>query len=124
MVPKRKIGLSVLIALGFIVYIYIIENSEDSYSYDHSQTYIYNKSTIETQKVYSYSSYQKEHIVSDKEKDEIFKTTIKGYRKSSYWGNEHSINEKTRDMTQNELNDYLNENYISKNNDLYWGGEY
>lgn len=54
---------------------------------------------------------------------EILQTKVKGYREETYWGEQSSIDEKVRDMDDDEFNDYIKEVELN-DADVYWGANY
>ena len=57
-------------------------------------------------------------------RDSILQKFSKGYREETYWGNEHPIIEKTKDLNDDEFKRYIEEEVVEKDNDVYWGAEY
>jgi len=57
-------------------------------------------------------------------RDEILKKSLKGYREETYWGNEHSVSEKTKHLNDKEFNTFVQEEIKDKDVNVYWGAEY
>jgi len=54
---------------------------------------------------------------------EILQTKLKGYRKSTHWGQSSSTQENVRHMSDDEFDTFVSE--VEENDaDLYWGAEY
>ena len=54
---------------------------------------------------------------------EFLQTKVKGYREETYWGEQHPIDEKVRDMSDYEFDRYIDE--VEENDaDVYWGATY
>jgi len=55
---------------------------------------------------------------------EVLKQNVIGYREQTYWGNEHPIDQRIEDLNDKEFSDFIEEEVISKDIDIYWGAEY
>jgi hypothetical protein len=60
----------------------------------------------------------------DLNRDEILNKSLKGYREETYWGNEHSVSEKTKHLNDKEFSTFVQEEIKDKDLDGYWGAEY
>ncbi|KOH46802.1 hypothetical protein NC99_03880 [Sunxiuqinia dokdonensis] len=49
---------------------------------------------------------------------------LKGYREQTYWGNEHPVDEKVRHLDNDEFKDFVEDEIVAKDIDVYWGEEY
>lgn len=61
---------------------------------------------------------------SDLNRDEILNKSLKGYREETYWGNEHSVSEKTKHLNDEEFNTFVQDELRDKDVNVYWGAEY
>lgn len=61
---------------------------------------------------------------SDLNRDEILNKSLKGYREETYWGNEHSVSEKTKHLNDKEFNTFVQDELRDKDVNVYWGAEY
>jgi hypothetical protein len=94
--------------------------SESSYppiNYSQSSTVINNNSNFNI----SYQSHQNQPALK---RDSILRKSVKGYREQIYWGGEHPINEKVRQMDDDKFKEFIEDEIQSKNSDIYWGAEY
>jgi hypothetical protein len=70
----------------------------------------------------STKSNQRNH--SDLNRDEILNKSLKGYREETYWGNEHSISEKSKQLNDKEFNTFVQDELSDKDVNVFWGAEY
>ena len=52
------------------------------------------------------------------------RTSGGGYREQTFWGNEHSVKETTKDLNDKEFNRFVEDEIKSKDVDVFWGAEY
>ncbi|WP_053179229.1 hypothetical protein [Sunxiuqinia dokdonensis] len=58
------------------------------------------------------------------DRNEILEKNLKGYREQTYWGNEHPVDEKVRHLDNDEFKDFVEDEIVAKDIDVYWGEEY
>lgn len=117
---KRKILLSLL---ATIIIGYGIVTNERNPKNLHSASSHYQFQTIQLNSS-TYSYFQKPQGIPKLNREEILRKNLKGYREQTYWGNEHPIDEKMRDLNDKEFNDFVEDEIKSKDADVYWGAEY
>ena len=120
---KTKITLSIIVS-ALICY-GIVSNDKKSSISDNS--FIPNQSqSIQLNHSSTSSSIQIQSSTNSPNlnRDEILKKNLKGYREQTYWGNQHSIDEKVNQMDDEEFKEFIEEEIQSNDADVYWGAEY
>ena len=79
--------------------------------------------SLDSDQSYSSSS-NGSRLNSNLNRHETLQKKVKGYRESTYWGVEHPIQEKTKDLSDDEFDRFINDEVEQKDEDVYWGAEY
>ena len=113
------------LAVGFILFLFWWIGN-DGYSYQHPGAIIQGATstrpshlTFDSERNYTTTS-TRSYNPTNPQRHELLQTQMKGYREETYWGEQHPTNEKVRDMSDYEFNDFVEE---AENNDanVYWG---
>ena len=126
--PIKSKHIVIGIAVAFILFLFC-RNGDEDYSYDQSGTHTLG--TMQSQP--SYRSMGREQYnptsstwspnPSSAYRHETLQTKVKGYREETFWGEEHSLDEKVKRFSDDEFDDYLKE--VDENDaDSFWGATY
>lgn len=129
MIMLSKFEKRVVIGIGvlfiFIVLVAIVDQDLDAeygavYPNQRSQPHYptYDNRAIQANR------YNNPQSNSSTNRSEVLKTKVKGYRESTYWGSEHPIDERIKEMNDDEFSRYISEKVAQNDNDVYWGAEY
>jgi hypothetical protein len=116
------------LVVGFILFLFYLLG-QDGYTYQHpgantqgttpphpSHPTFDSERTNPTTSTGSYNS-------TNPQRNVLLQTNVKGYREETYWGEQHPIDEKVRDMSDYEFDRYIDE--VEENDaDVYWGATY
>jgi hypothetical protein len=128
MAPIRNKHLVIGFFLAFILFLFFSAGGEDAgneFTMDHSLEDFQAQPSLHIQdnSQAHFKSSNWSPSPSPVSRQEILKTKVKGYRESTYWGEETALDEKVREMDSDEFNRFLDE--LEENDShLYWGGEY
>ncbi len=121
---KKKRLILVSLATTLLLSLSIIKN-EKKESVKYSSSMEFNTQPIQFINSNNYqNNFQHEKETSNINRDEVFKKSLKGYREQTYWGNEHSISEETKQLNDKEFDSFVEDEIKAKNVDVYWGADY
>jgi hypothetical protein len=116
------------LAAGFILFLFC-RIGDEGYSNQHPGTTTQGATptrpshlTFDSERNYTTTS-TRSNNPSNPTRHEILQTTLKGYRESTYWGEQHPIDEQVRDMSDYEFDRFVDEVGID-DADVYWGATY
>ena len=119
MKKKRIIIVSFAITILFAIAIVNDDNNESKTVHsafeNNPQTIVFNNSN---------SSLTQHEKIPVGNRDEILEKSLKGFREETYWGNEHAVKEKTKDLNDKEFSRFVQDEIREKDVDVYWGAEY
>lgn len=117
----------IAVAIAFLFFMFLKESNADystvtpgAYNTNHNQSHYFYQAK-ELGEAHSISLTEDDNPTSSKH--DILQTKLKGYRESTYWGNEHTNHDLVKDMNDDEFGRYVEEVEI-KDADIYWGAEY
>jgi hypothetical protein len=126
--PTKSKYIVIGLAFGFILFLFFWVGN-GGYSYQHpGATNPGATPTLPSHLIFdSECNYSTTSTVSynptNPQRHELLQTQMKGYRKETYWGEQHPTYEKVRDMSDYEFDRFIDEAGI---NDavVYWGATY
>jgi succinate dehydrogenase flavin-adding protein (antitoxin of CptAB toxin-antitoxin module) len=116
------------LVVGFILILFC-RIGNDGYSYNHPGATLQGTTPIRPSHItfdsecnYSTTS-TRSYNPTNPQRHEILQTTVKGCREETYWGEDHATHEKTKLMSNDEFDRFIEE--MEENDaDVYWGATY
>jgi len=128
MVTIKSKHIVIGLVIGFILFLFC-RRGNDGYAYQHPGAATPRPTltspphlTFDSERDYSTTS-TGSHNPTNPQRHEILQTTVKGYREQTYWGEQHPIHEKVRDMSDYEFDRFI-DNVGINDADVYWGASY
>jgi hypothetical protein len=122
----ERFGITVIVGLFILIVLVAIPDRDQGTDYgavypSQQSEYEYPSYENRANPTYGYTNTKSN---SSTDRTEILKTKVKGYRESTYWGTEHAIDERVRNMNSSEFKRYVKEEVVQNDADVYWGAEY